>query len=120
MHTHRIGTGRGMPMRTVLLAALSVLVLVGFTVNLVGAEEAVIVACAVGALVPGYPSAFVLSCDKSSNVPGVCPVYGGAIEDPAVSCAQTLAYFLSLPDYKLVNVQTANGNLIYMIVRQPR
>src|SRR5262245_36847217 len=107
-------------MRTMLLAVLSVLLLVAFTANQVGADEIVIVACAGGALVPGFPSAFVLSCDKSANVPGVCPVFTGAPGETGVSCAQTLAFFLSLRDYKLLNVQNVTGNPIYTIVKQPQ
>ena len=52
-------------------------------------------ACFVGPP-PGLPAAYVISCDNSAGVPGVCPVFPGGPEDVLVSCAQTLAFVLSL------------------------
>ena len=103
-------------MRTMLVIGLSVFVLLALGVDHARAEETVVMACAVGALVPGFPSAFVLSCDKSAGVPGVCPIFTGSPDEQGVSCAQTLAFFLSLQGYKLVNVQSSSSGPIYTIV----
>ena len=104
-----------------LVIGLSVFVLLGLAaVDQARGEETVVVACAVGSLVPGAPSAFVISCDKSAGVPGVCPVFTGNPEEPFASCAQTLAFFLSLPGYKLVNVQSSSLGPVYTLVGPAR
>ena len=50
--------------------------------------------------------AYVTTCDKSAGVPVACPPPFFFLEGQrATPCAHTLAAFLSLPGYKVVNVQ---------------
>src|SRR5262245_51487904 len=104
-------------MKTV-LSALAVTVLLALGVARVSADEAVVLVCTPTLADFGFPvpPVFVATCDKSAGVPVACPPPFLGPGQEGVSCAQTLAAFLSLPGYKLANVQPSAGvSVLYTI-----
>ena len=106
----------------IVLSALAVTRLLALGA-VVEADETVILLCTpnIGAPVP-VPPVCVTTCDKSAGVPVACPPPFFFFEgQQAVSCAQTLAAFLSLPGYKVVNVQPGfNGGALYTVAGPSR
>src|SRR4030095_2453537 len=101
----------------IVLSALTATVLLVLGVAGVSADEAVVLVCTptLGLGVP-TPPVFVTTCDRSAGVPVACPPPLFGLEGAqAASCAQTLAAFLSLPGYKLANVQPMGNAVLYTI-----
>ena len=97
--------------------ALVVTLLLALGVAVVEADETVVLVCTPDLVGPQgnpvpVPPVYVTTCDKSAGVPVACPPpFFFLPEQPAASCAQTLAAFLSLNGYKLANVQPGPGGV---------
>ena len=112
-----------------IVSALAVTLLLALGVAVVEADETVILLCTPDIVGPQgnpfpVPPVYVTTCDKSAGVPVACPPPFFFLEgQQPTACAQTLAAFLSLPGYKVVNVQpgaTFSGGGFYTIAGPSR
>jgi hypothetical protein len=112
----------------IVLSALALTLFLALGVAVVEADETVVLACTPDIVGPGgnpvpVPPVYVTACDKSAGVPVACPPpFFFLPGQQAASCAQTLAAFLSLPGYKVVNVQPGafSGGAFYTIAGSSR